>query len=119
MDFSLGDIIFFGAIIIAIVSNVAKHLKKGKQTPQREPATVPLPTEVVDYFQKIKQQKEAPVQRKSTIISPQHDTTEKQIEEISIFEEELPMENDFVLDFSDVSELKKGIIYTEIFNRRY
>jgi len=118
MDFSLGDIIFFGAIIIAIVSNIAKHLKKGKQTPQREPATVPLPTEVVDYFQKIKKQKEAPVQQKSTIISPQHDTTEKQIEE-PILEEPVAEENDFVLNFSDASELKKGIIYTEIFNRRY
>jgi len=114
MDFSLGDIIFFGAIIIAIVTNIVKHLKKPKYDP---PQRVPLPPEVQDYFQKVKMQKEAPVQKKSSIIS-QHDTTEKQVEE-PILEEPVVEENDFVLDFSDATELKKGIIYAEIFNKRY
>jgi len=34
-------------------------------------------------------------------------------------EEPAVEENDFVLDFSDASEVKKGIIYAEIFNRKY
>ena len=115
MDFSFGDIIFFGAIIIAIVTNIVKHLKKPKYAP---PQRVPLPPEVQDYFQKVKMQKEAPVQKKSSIISPQQDTTERQVEE-PILEEPVVEENNFILDFSDAAELKKGIIYAEIFNKRY
>ena len=120
MDFSIGDIIFFGAIAIAVISNIVKQLKKSKQQPpQRQSVPVPVPAELEDYFQKVKTKKEAPVQKKSSIISPQHDTTEKQIEE-TFFEEELSVEeDDFVLDFSDASEVKKGIIYAEIFNRKY
>ena len=114
MDFSIGDIIFFGAIAIAVISNIVKQLKKREQ-PQRQP--VPVPTKLEDYFQKVEKKKETPFQSQKPIA--RHQPIVAQQPEESILEEELSIENEFNLDFSDISEVKKGIIYTEIFNKKY
>jgi len=114
MEFNLGDIIFFGAIAVAIISSIVKQLKRAKQSPQQ-----PVPEELEDYYQNTEIKKEIPAQKKKKIVHQQPVVAEKQLEEF-IFEDESPVENnDFNLDFSDISEVKKGIIYAEILNRKY
>ncbi len=116
---SLGDIIFFGAIVIAIVSNVIKALRKNKPQVDKPVFTE---TALDDYDYQPAKEKAKPVTPPISFFEKERKTTikdnrikEMPTQEIQLQEEE----NTFNIDFSDVSEAKKAIIYSEIFHRKY
>jgi len=116
MDF--GNIIFIGIVVLAVISNIVKAAKK-TQTPQSKPlvgrplveATV-VQTATVPPAQKKPKKTVKPV----FVPLPTFVEGERQI----FLEEETPtMEIAKEYNFSNLAEIRKGIIFSEIFNRKY
>jgi hypothetical protein len=119
---NIGTIIFIGFIVVTVIRNITKAAKK--KNPQAKPLVGQPLQEVVVVQQQSKQAKNAPMtnrrERKPAVATQ------------SIFEEgvrllkETPMEIQTPdteigggYDFSDREEIRKGIVFSEIFNRKY
>ncbi|GHT32342.1 hypothetical protein FACS189434_03850 [Bacteroidia bacterium] len=121
----IGNIIFIGVIAIAIISNVAKAAKK--KNPQAKPLVGRPLQEAVLVQQQSKQAKNVPLtnrrERKPAAV-PQQSIFEEGVRQL---EEESPIEIvgadlqsvPVNYDFSNREEIRKGIVFSEIFNRKY
>ena len=122
MDF--GNIIFIGLIAIAIISNLVRTAKKA-QTSQPKPLVgKPLEEAVLTQKQQavhkeMQRNKPKPMKSVSVPSPPMFVEGERQFEEQPI---EIPQTDAGIgsrFNFSDREEIQKGIIFSEIFNRKY
>ena len=122
----LGHIIFIGLIVVVVISNLVRTAKKA-QTSQPKPL-VGRPLEEAVVIQKqqaqaisMQRQKNKPKSVKPISVpsSPMFIEGERQFEEqpIEILQTDVGIGIRF--NFSDREEIQKGIIFSEIFNRKY
>ncbi|MDR0873961.1 MAG: hypothetical protein LBN27_10940 [Prevotellaceae bacterium] len=120
----IGNIIFIGVIAVAIISNAAKAAKK--KNSQAKPLVGRPLQEAVLVQQQSKQAKNVPLtnrRERKPVAVPQQSIFEEGVRQL---EEETPIEivgadlqSVQVNDFSDREEIRKGIVFSEIFNRKY
>ena len=105
-------IVIIGSIIYSIVSSVNKKKGQAAETIESENVDIEFP-EILDngnYRDIVFEKKETikkPIQPKKKNLLPKTD---------AVFTEENESEN-FSFDFNEEDEIKKAIIYAEIFNR--
>ena len=115
---SFGNIIFIGVVVIAVISNVVKAAKKVQASESKPLVGRPLAEATVIQTTPVKTQRSKPKPAKphSTPPSPMFIEGERQI----FVEEEKPIvEVAKEYNFSDPAEIRKGIIFSEIINRKY
>lgn len=105
----LGDIIFFVLIAIVVGRNVIAFLKR-KSEPEETQRPIVFP-DLSENKQTI-----SPIEIKNKTAPV---LTEKKLKTNQKNEKTPIPENNALIDFSDSSELKKAVIYSEIFNRKY
>ena len=116
MDF--GNIIFIGIIVIAVISNVVKAAKKAQASESKPLVGRPLAEATVIQTTPVQVRRNKPKPAKPVFVpsSPMFVEGERQI----FVEEEMPIvEIAKEYDFSDTAEIRKGIIFSEIINRKY
>ena len=114
-----GYIIFIGLIVISLISNLVKAVKKAQQSQSKPQQMRQQPTEatVARNIPEMRRNKAKAVKPVFVPSSPLPSEGERQI---FVEEEKNPIVKIAEeYDFHNVSEIKKGIIFSEIFNRKY
>ncbi|MDR1739549.1 MAG: hypothetical protein LBR45_02185 [Bacteroidales bacterium] len=127
----LGDIIFFGVVAITIIGNIVKAVRKGNREDaqrQKQPKPQEIETEPdwwttyenkgIEETQKVAQPVRVvskPVVFEEGISALKQDKAipKEKKERIEMPEEKIEF------DLSEVSEARKAVIYSEVFNRKY
>ena len=114
MDF--GNIIFIGLVVIAVVSNVVKTAKKAQASQQKPLVGRPLAEAAVVQTTPTRTNKSKPARPAPAPPTPMFAEGERQIfadEDVSI------VDTAREYDFTNPAEIRKGIIFSEILNRKY
>lgn len=123
---SLGDILYVLVFAGVIIFNAVKSVKKAKTATKRMPDILgnPVPEHYDDF------EEETPVGEHYQMPSPEpvkvaqpapvrEQTVSRKSQAKAIIQPEPEDSQSFNIDFSDAGELRKGIIFAEIFNRKY
>jgi hypothetical protein len=122
MDGNIGNLIFWGVVVISIITRIVKSVNKGKEEKQvqQKPLSPQTSTQTPPQLIKVKKQETIapppPFPKKQTV-PVMEAAEEEKIEEIGL--EEFTASETFEFDLSDISEAKKAVIYSEILNRKY
>ena len=116
MDF--GNIIFIGIVVLAVISNVAKTVKKAKVSQSKPLVGRPLAEATVIQTTPVQVQKNKPKLTKTFSVPPPM-FVESEEQQIFVTEEMPVVDTGKEYGFSNPAEIRKGIIFSEIFNRKY
>lgn len=114
---NFNDIIFFGLIAVAVIRNIIKFSNK-----QKSAANKPIFQEVI---QDIFEEKEAApaVEKREKLVIHKEERHNRIEEKAKIFNQEptieTPISEEINYDFSDISDMRKAVIYSEILNKKY
>lgn len=123
---NFSNIIFFGLIIIAVVNNIVKFLKK--QNKEQQEVNQPekkyhqeknYDEPEYDFFEDTFQPEKVQVKNQSNSFRQTKETEKEQKKRIEVIDDisEEQTENEYRI--SNLSEAKKAFVYTEIFKRKY